>query len=329
MSRFSSGGTGAGLMRSLLVATSHSPLTNIPGQAAPEDEQAIQSAIAEQKKRILDFKPNLIIQFGDDHNSGMSLALMPPFMIGLRAKALGDFNTSSGPMLIDEQAGRLLARSLHAGGVDVATAYKLILDHGFVWALDRLLDGVNTVPVVPVFINCGGDMRPPLHRCLALGQAVGAAARAGFVGRRVLFLASGGLSHDPPLPNFETSPPEVQERMIEGTQWDADSLALRTDRVAAAGREHGAGDGDLQPLNPDWDRWVMAQLASGDLDALAALSDEEVVREGGRGGSEIRIWLAAFAAMQSANGGYAASTDFYRAVPNLIVGFGAMHAQAA
>lgn len=316
-------------MEVFLAATSHSALSNNPLLRNEAEEQPFRTALAGLAERVRAFDPDLILQFGNDHNSGMSLRLMPPFMIGMRATALGDFDTSEGPLLVDEAASRAIAAGLHQRGMDVATTYEWTVDHGFVWALDKLLGGIDKVPVVPVFTNCGGDLRPPFHRSYALGRHCGEILRRDFAHRRVLILASGGLSHDPPLPLFKESPPDVQEAMIRGTIWDRQSLALRTERVAKAGLEHAAGKGNLRALNPEWDDWVMSRLAQGDLDELAALEDSVVIRTGGRGGSEVRNWLAGFAAMRAAAGDYVATRHYYRPLPHWIVGWGMMYAEAA
>jgi 2,3-dihydroxyphenylpropionate 1,2-dioxygenase len=277
-----------------------------------------------------EFEPDLVVKFGNDHNSGFSLRLMPPFLIALRANALGDFNTSSGAIAVDEPVGRDLVRWLHRSGIDVATSYDALFDHGIVMGLDKLFGGIDRVPVIPVFTNCGGDLRPPLQRSLALGTAIGAYFRERKNEMKVLFVGSGGLSHDPPLPEFETSPVEIQQRMIEGTSWTVESLAVRTERVTQAGLEHGRGEGDLKPLNPEWDCRMLDHFQSGDLEAVAAQDDGDVIATGGRGASEIRNWLAAFAALRAFGGGsYAIEHRFYRALPSWITGFGNVHASAS
>jgi 2,3-dihydroxyphenylpropionate 1,2-dioxygenase len=204
----------------------------------------------------------------------------------------------------------------------------MTLDHGFVQALDLLLGGIDRVPVVPVMINCGGDLRPPFRRVAALGRAVGEALR-GCGGRRVLLLGSGGLSHDPPLPEFLRSPPEVQERIIEGTRYTPELLEQRTDRVHRAAIDFaGANSQGLLPLDPAWDGWILDRVLAGDLAALEDLDDAEVRRVGGRGAAEIRNWLAALAAMHVAAGSARVELDYYRAVPELICGYGMVHGTA-
>ncbi|NWK97471.1 3-carboxyethylcatechol 2,3-dioxygenase [Sphingobium lactosutens] len=311
-----------------LLCTSHSPLINVDGQAPAEPTSRVDDLFGTLAGDLATRPPKFVIQFGNDHNSGMALKLMPPFMVALRARAVGDFDTSQGPMLVDEATGRALVKYLHGAGVDVATSYDAYLDHGFVVAQDRLFGGIDKIPVIPIFINCGGDLRTPLDRVLALGTAVGEFIRREHAADDVLILGSGGLSHDPPLPDFMTSDGIMQQRMIDGTQWTAQSLRERTERVSEMGREHALNGGGLQALNPGWDRMILQHLAAGRLEDIAAMDDAEVVRLGGRGASEIRNWLAAFAALRAVRGSYSAEELYYEAVPAWIVGFAAMRARA-
>lgn len=312
-----------------LICMSHGGLMNVDELLTTEELNEVNAEIGQARAAAKDAAPDLVIKFGNDHNSGLSLRLMPPFMVGLRARTLGDFNTSCDQILIDEANGRALVGYLHEAGIDVATSYDALFDHGIAMALDKLFDGVRAVPAIPVFTNCGGDLRPPLHRSLSLGTAIGAFFRDQLPDLNVMFVGSGGLSHDPPLPLFEKSPPEVQQRMIDGVEWTEEKLRDRTRWVTESGREHGRGEGDLRPLNPDWDLEMLAHFASGDLESIAKQDDTTVIDLGGRGASEIRNWLAAFAALREYGGGsYQIGHHFYRPLPSWIVGFANVHAVA-
>lgn len=312
-----------------LMCTSHSPLINLPDMVTAAESAEVRKITGSYARLLQDYAPDLIVQFGNDHNGGFALDLMPPFALGLRVRTLGDFKTSRGALLVDERRGRTLAKFLHESGVDVATSYDMLVDHGFVQALDLIAGGINRIPVIPIFINCGGDMRPPLHRVVALGRAVGACIRQWSDSLRILILGSGGLSHDPPLPNFETSPPEVREAMMKRTQWTDEMLHARAERVAALGVEHGQGQGPLQPLNPQWDRDILAKLSSFAFDELAQMTDDEILRQGGRGGAEIRNWIAAFAALHAAVGPYRTNIDYYAPIHSWIAGYALARAAAA
>jgi 2,3-dihydroxyphenylpropionate 1,2-dioxygenase len=310
-----------------LICIGHGGLMNAEELLSVEELADVDREIGQARRTACAAAPDIIVKFGNDHNSGFSLRLMPPFLIGLRARTLGDFNTSRGSMLIDEPKARALVRYLHHAGIDVATSYDALFDHGMTMALDKLFGGVTAVPVIPVFTNCGGDLRPPLHRSLALGAAIGRFFGDQFPELKVLFVGSGGLSHDPPLPEFDQSPPEVQQRMIDGVEWTETGLLERTKRVVDAGREHGLGKGNLRALNPDWDGQMLSLFAEGDLETIAAQDDAAVIDVGGRGASEIRNWLSAFAALQAYGGGsYSVAHQFYRALPSWIVGFASVHA---
>ncbi|WP_219893449.1 3-carboxyethylcatechol 2,3-dioxygenase [Aquisediminimonas profunda] len=309
-----------------LICMGHGGLMNVEALLTPDELAAVKDEIGQARAAVHGFVPDLIIQFGNDHNSGFSLKLMPPFLVALRARTLGDFDTSQKVLAIDEVLARQLVRHLHAEGIDVATSYDALFDHGFTMALDKLFGDREHPPVIPVFTNCGGDLRPPLHRSLALGTAIGQFCASQFSHLNVLFVGSGGLSHDPPLPEFEKSSPSVQQRMIEGVEWTDSSLRERTERVTEAGREHGRGEGALRPLNPEWDREMLAYFGTADLEAVAAQDDLEIVEAGGRGASEIRNWLAAFAALRAYGGHYSVEHEFYRPLPSWITGFAIVHA---
>ena len=54
--------------------------------------------------------------------------------------------------------------------------------------------------------------------------------------------------------------------------------------------------------------------------------DDEITAKGGRGGHEIRAWVAAFACL-NAFGPYRADVTYYRAIPEWISGFAMMRGQ--
>ncbi len=317
-------------MPAQLICMGHGGLMNVEELLSEDEREAVTTEIGRARGIAAAFKPDLVIKFGNDHNSGFSLRLMPPFLVAIRARTLGDFGTSREQIQIDEANAKLLVRHLHDSGIDVAVSYDALFDHGISMALDKLFGGVDKVPVIPVFTNCGGDLRPPLHRSLALGAAIGAFCATRLSHLNIAFIGSGGLSHDPPLPEFDQSPPDVQQRMIDGVTWTDESLGERTRRVTDAGREHGRGEGGLRPLNPAWDAEMLARFADGDLESVAVQDDAAIIEVGGRGASEIRNWLAAFAALRAYGGGcYNIDHQFYRALPSWITGFGLVHATAA
>ncbi|MCP6589060.1 3-carboxyethylcatechol 2,3-dioxygenase, partial [Klebsiella pneumoniae] len=76
--------------------------------------------------------------------------------------------------------------------------YCMQVDHGFAQPLEFLLGGLDTLPVLPVFINGVASPLPGFQRTRMLGEAVGRFLTT--LNKRVLILGSGGLSHQPPVP---------------------------------------------------------------------------------------------------------------------------------
>lgn len=158
----------------------------------------------------------------------------------------------------------------------------------------------------------------PLHRCRALGTAVGGYLAA--LDKRVLVLGSGGLSHSPPVPTPATAPPPVLERIVHGRPMTPEQRQARQAAVIDAAKSFAAGDSGLQPLNPVWDQRFLEIIDGGWLAELDQWSNSFVAHEGGSSAQEIRTWVAAFAALASA-GPYETVGRYYKPAAELIAGF--------
>jgi 2,3-dihydroxyphenylpropionate 1,2-dioxygenase len=186
---------------------------------------------------------------------------------------------------------------------------------------EAVLGDFTSIPILPIFVNAAAPPVPTYRRARQLGESVGRfAARSG---KRVLFAASGGLSHDPPLPSIKDAPPEIRERLINGRNPSEEAKQLREKRVLEAGVLAEAGKGPCQPLNPDWDRDIMAMLRSGQIWRADALDTGEVRAVAGRGANEVLAWIAAFGALSS-GGRFRMEQEFYEAIPGWIAGMAMM-----
>ncbi|RZL75499.1 MAG: 3-carboxyethylcatechol 2,3-dioxygenase [Rhodococcus sp. (in: high G+C Gram-positive bacteria)] len=301
-----------------LCTMSHSPLMgrNDPAQTVIDD---VDAAFENARTFIADFSPDLVVIFAPDHYNGVYYDLMPPFCIGAAAQSVGDYGTEAGPLNVDRDAAYAVAREVLASGVDVAFSERMHVDHGFAQALQLLVGSITAVPTVPIFINSVAEPLGPVSRVRLLGEAVGRAAAK--LDMRVLFVGSGGLSHDPPVPQFATAPAEVQEKLIDGRNPTEDERNAREKRVIDAGRDFAAGVATIAPLNPQWDRHLLDVLASGDLEQIDSWTNEWFVEQAGHSSHEVRTWIAAYAAM-SAAGKYRVTSTFYREIPEWIAGFG-------
>lgn len=305
-----------------LECLSHTPLDGYVDPAADVVEE-VACVKAAARARVKAFDPELIVVFAPDHYNGFFYDLMPPFCIGAAASAIGDFNSLAGPLNVPGEIALPLAEAVLASEIDVAVSYRMQVDHGCAQALEILTGGLDRYPVIPVFINSVAAPMASLRRSRLLGDAIGRFLSR--TNRRVLVIGSGGISHEPPVPELDGADAVVAERLIAGRNPSAEARAARQARTIAAAQAFAAGDSRLHPLNPQWDRAFLALLARGELTALDGMTNDAITRDGGKSAHEIRTWVAAFGAL-AAYGRYTASLDYYRAIPEWIAGFATMHA---
>jgi 2,3-dihydroxyphenylpropionate 1,2-dioxygenase len=296
---------------------SHSPLLNLPG---PSEEllDDINARLADTRAFVADFDPELVVIFSPDHYNGFFYRLMPPFCIGTAAHGVGDYGTHAGPLNVPADLANEMAAAAWEAGVDVSLSAAMDVDHGTVQPLEVLFGAAASRPVIPVFINSVATPLGPLKRSRALGTAIG--GYLGTLGKRVLIVGSGGLSHDPPVPTLATAPPAALERIVGGAPMSPDGRAARQDAVIAAAHDFAHGQSPLQPLNPDWDRALLDLIDTNRLAEVDGWTNDWIAREAGNSAHEIRTWVAAFAAM-AVQGDYQTQQRYYRAAPELIAGF--------
>jgi 2,3-dihydroxyphenylpropionate 1,2-dioxygenase len=304
-------------MGAALVGLSHSPLIG-KNNPAPEVLARIDEAVEGARAFVREFDPELVVLYAPDHYNGFFYKEMPPFCLATAATAVGDFGSASGPLSVDTDAANTLAREVLARGIDLTVSARMVVDHGFVQPLEVLFGGIDRVPVVPVFVNGVATPLGPVSRIRALGTAIGVAAA--LLTKRVLFLGSGGLSHDPPVPVLDGAPPRVADALIEGHPPTPEQRAKGEERVVRAGQELAAGTSTRLPINPAWDNLVLDTFEKGDLAQVDGWTVEWMGAEGGGSAHEVRTWVAAYASL-AATGTYRLRSRFYEAVPEWIAGF--------
>ncbi len=310
-------------MSAMLVCAAHSPLMNYLAPDAAVS-QPIMDALRDVAQRVEAFDPELVVVFGPDHFAGFFYDLMPPFCVGVRAQAMGDFgiSTEGQSCRAPEDLARDLVAALHTADVDVALSYRMQADHGFTQALEQFAGGVGRYPTIPIFINGAAPPLPPMARVRQLGEAVGRFLTT--TDRRVLLIGSGGLSHDPPIPVLQTAPLSVQEVLIAGHNPSPERMEAKIQRNIATAQALDAGTSSAVALNSDWDTHFMDLLLAGDLDAVVGLDMDAARAVAGVGVHEVRTWLAAFAAFAAMgeNGPYDQALRYYAPVPLWNAGFG-------
>jgi len=307
------------------VCISHSPLLD-KARADTAVEKSFLGAVSEIAEKVAQWKPDLTIVFFPDHFNGFFFDLMPSFCVGVRATSIGDFGSIPGVLDIQEDLALECAEACIEGGVDVATSWKMRVDHGAVQPVELLSEAYLLSNVLPIFINCAAHPRPSFARTRALGEAVGRWADS--LDQKVLIVASGGLSHDPPLPTTVTDSSEIQNAFMDSKDLPYSARLARQTRTYKSRFGFTSGDSPLCPLNEAWDVDFMNSLVAGDIDFVDNWTDDQITKAAGRGAHEVRCWIAGLAATNP-GGNYSASTEFYHPIREWLTGTGILTATKA
>lgn len=276
---------------SMTLCLSHAP--GFARDTAEEYGLEFRTALRDVTERVRAFDPTLVVVFGSDHRKAF-VDVVPGISVVLSAEGLGDLLSPSGPYDVPMELAKELATFLIEEGLDVAVTKHVALDHGFGQMFGEVLGSLDAVPALPVFINCATLPLAAPARAVELGEAVGR-----FVERlpdeRILFLASGGLSHSPP-----------SLALVDGAVSEEEAKAL-----SAAHREAA-----MELIRPDWDHAFLANLGRTDTSWARELRQADI-DPAGVGANEVRTWIAAYVA-----GGQPLTDTTYEAVRMWVTGMG-------
>ena len=314
-----------------MICASHSPLLYCFAKA-PDDWEALQAAFKVRQEAAQAFDADLVIAFGADHFNGFFLKLMPAFCVGLKATAVGDIGGFSGALDVPLDIATELVHYIRRNDLDPAVSTDMTIDHAFSQTINNMLGGLDAKPTIPIFINAIAEPFVPFRRTRLLGEAIGRFAAG--CGKRVLFLASGGMSHNPRryYPEPGDGSPEVTAWQMSGGdypeslspgQWidllevmhhEGAEMIVRGERTAK----------DMK-LNQEADERFLDVFCGNRLDEFDDWDQQKLVEEAGIGSMELHTWIAAAAAHRAA-GGSAPVRDFYTVAPELGIACGIVHA---
>jgi 2,3-dihydroxyphenylpropionate 1,2-dioxygenase len=282
----------------LTICLSHADPQPEPGPTAFAVGSKVLSAAWDDARQVVaDFDPELVVLYGTDHRRTFR-DVIPTVAVALAAHGRGDRDGPVREYRVPENLARGLAGALVAHDIDVAVAYDPSLDHGFGLTARDLLGGLVARAVLPVFLNCASPPVVTLRRAAAIGRAVGTVLSAR--PERILFVGSGGLTHD--LPGFYP--------LDDGVDYTEEVRQARNARLNAELRVAG------RSFNSVWDTELLAGLSRTDdgwLDPIA----HDVAGRAGNGGHEAATWVAAWA-----SGGQPLSTLAYEFNDRLSIGSG-------
>jgi 2,3-dihydroxyphenylpropionate 1,2-dioxygenase len=260
-------------MIAMTVCASHAP--GMERDATGAQGTRFRRGLADVRAAVTAFAPDLVVLFAGDHRRAFA-QIIPAFAVVVAGRVSVEGSRAAHPLDVPEHLATSLVEALVTDDFDVAVCRNVVLDHGFRQPLEHLLGGVAAVPVVPVAVNCVSPPLPHGRRVLDLGTRVGEFFAP--LDSRVLFVGTGGLSHDPPT--------------LSGTRHDLAEEERR--RLRDAGFERAS-----QRIRPEWDNAFLGAIERWDVGELVRMTDTAGA-DAGVGANEVRTWLAATAAGGSA-----------------------------
>jgi 2,3-dihydroxyphenylpropionate 1,2-dioxygenase len=317
------------------ISMSHAPgATGWPDAPQKSMKQRLDAAHARLAHYLAEVRPDVIIAFLDDHFENLFRSLMPTFAIGIAPSHSGPADHMIKALLLDKKEtlpgepalAQSLLQELVRAGFDVARMGEVEYGNNLMVPL-KLIRPQFDIPVVPIFINVFSPPLTSTARAYAFGASVRAIVDKLSCERRIAFLATGGLSHWPPI-WLETSPEDdaflqrMKRYQTEGRAVLKDDPDLYTDlaryEIEMAAKNQFPLNCQHPLVNADWDREFLSALGRGDIEYMRALTYDEVEAKGGHGAHEILNWIAVMGAM----GGAPARIVAYEPVIEWICGMG-------
>lgn len=303
------------------ISMSHAPGAVGWADTPPADQQARLAQIHEDLHiRLTEARPDLIVAFLDDHFENLFRNLMPTLAIGVAPTHSGPADYMMEALKFEEKVvlpgepelAEHLLRELTHGGFDMARMGSIEYGNNLLVPL-KFIRPEFDIPVVPLFMNV---FSPPLmsyNRAYEFGARVRTLLDALPEGKRIALLATGGLSHWPPVwtegaPEDDAFLQRQRRYQTEGksvlesdpglysdlAQYEIDMM---TSKQWPLGHQH--------PLvNEEWDREILEAFARGDIAYFRNLSYDEVEERGGHGGHELLTWVAVMGAMRGVPANY-------------------------
>jgi 2,3-dihydroxyphenylpropionate 1,2-dioxygenase len=297
------------------IGASHSTLMNTHWEETTHKAEAerFRDALYLSREKIAASNPDVVLILGSNHFRGFWLDLIPAFTLGVgECISSGESGTPKGPQRVDVEFARHLANELIEGGrFDLAYSARLQIDHGQSHAIQYLLDGID-VPIVPLVVNVFAPPLPTFKRCEEVAKALRDAVASYPADTRVVVIASGGLSHRLPWPDWRDPHGEDEDFMVQawldGRENWSDYDVRRRQIIRAADAA----------ITPEFDDRILDLFASGKASELAEFTTQQIEDEAGNGAQELRTWLMMAAMLDYVPGERLA----YEAIPEWLTGMG-------
>ena len=263
---------------------SHGPLvTGRPDVGKPEQRDRVYAGFRELGRRLAAARPDVIAMFVNDHLQNFPYSNMPAFCIGLCDRF--DAPSPGGSTLM-----RIPPRTVPGNPAWAMALLESGLAAGIDFAYSYEIESWDELVVPLYFLLPDGDVPVVTIYTNCAAPPLPTMRRCHDVGAHV-----GAFIRSRPS----------DER-----------VAL----IASGGISHWVGTPETGRINADWDHWVLDHITRGDVEPLLSLTHDEIERDGGNGGQEIRNWMGLLGAVP----GWKGEVLSYEPVEEWIIGCGAV-----
>lgn len=177
---------------------------------------------------LAELAPDALVVVYNDHMNQFFFDAYPTFALGVAddyPQADEGWGLRPLPDLVgDSELGWHIARSLVADEFDPTVCQEMVVDHGFYSVLPFLAEPPWPTPIVPLAVNVIRHPLPTAGRCFRIGQAVARAVESFPDDRRVVVIATGGMSHQLHGPDFGMVAPEWDNQFLDLLETDPAEL---------------------------------------------------------------------------------------------------------
>jgi 2,3-dihydroxyphenylpropionate 1,2-dioxygenase len=297
-----------------------------PDDPSEEVRASVNRAVEDLRDYLAQRSPDVLIAFINDHFDNLFRNLMPIFGVGIADSHSGPAEAYLDMLKLDQvweipskpDLAEDLLRGLVASDFDVARMGRIEYGNNLMVPLHSIRPMLD-IPIVPVFINVFTPPVARIPRVYALGQQVRRLLEDR--SERIGFIATGGLSHWPPIWTEESDPHDSMLQRMKRFQSEGRSVLVEDPELWSDVGKYEiemAAKGDMRLVNAEWDRHFLDLIEKGDTDGIMSITVDSVVENAGHGGVEILNWVALMGAMN----GTPAQVLAYEAVEEWICGMG-------
>jgi aromatic ring-opening dioxygenase catalytic subunit (LigB family) len=221
------------------AAASHAPgITAWAEVAPPVQKDNFLAAYDRLRHELERSETEVLIMLTSEHWVNFFLDHISAFCIGRAEHFIGPvepwLRVEEARLSGDPALARDITERCYDYGIEPSFSLEMALDHGTMVPLHLLTPRMN-YPVIPIMFNTLVDPQPSARRCLEFGKALGRFAADS--PKRIGFVATGGLSHDPCGRHHGTIDSQFDRRFLDQmAACDVEQLGQYTrSQFAAAG----------------------------------------------------------------------------------------------